>query len=79
VNPPAIEGPIPGALILRNTWPFNAARTPAISIPCGLDAHGLPIGLQMVGAPFAEDTVLRAAHEIEQLNNWHRFRPPSGD
>ena len=48
---PAIDGPIDGALILRNTWPFNAARTPAISVPCGFDAQGLPIGLQLVAAP----------------------------
>ena len=49
ITAPPITGPIDGALILRNTWPVNAARTPAISVPCGTDAGGLPIGVQLTG------------------------------
>src|SRR5688500_15696866 len=44
----------------RNTWPFDVFGLPAISIPCGFTSSGLPIGLQIVGAPFAESTVLAA-------------------
>ncbi len=73
---PAIEGPIDGALILRNTWPFNAARTPAISVPCGLDAAGLPIGLQLVVAPDDEDTLFRAGRLFQTVTRWHSRRPP---
>ena len=72
---PAIDGPIDGALILRNTWPFNAARTPAISVPCGFDAQGLPIGLQLVAAPYDEATLLRAAAAYQRETTWHRTRP----
>ncbi len=58
---PPIEGAIDGMRVLRNTWPFNAARGPAISVPCGSGADGLPVGLQLVAAPHAEATLLRAA------------------
>ena len=75
ITAPPIDGPIDGALILRNTWPFNAARTPAISIPCGFDAQGLPIGLQLVAAPYDETTLFRAASAYQALTTWHRRRP----
>jgi aspartyl-tRNA(Asn)/glutamyl-tRNA(Gln) amidotransferase subunit A len=62
-------------LMLRNTRPFNALGLPTISIPCGFTKTGLPIGLQITGAPWAEGTVLRAAHGYEQETNWHNRRP----
>ncbi len=46
---PRIAGPIDGMRILRHTWPFNAARVPAVSVPCGTGNDGLPVGLQLVG------------------------------
>jgi aspartyl-tRNA(Asn)/glutamyl-tRNA(Gln) amidotransferase subunit A len=61
VTAPPIAGPIDSALVLRNTWPFNAARTPAISVPCGVDRLGLPIGLQLAAARGRDDAVLDAA------------------
>lgn len=61
VTAPAIAGPIDAALILRNTWVWNAARTPTISIPCGTDSAGLPIGLQLAGRVGRDDLVLDAA------------------
>lgn len=61
VTAPPITGPIDAALILRNTWPFNAARTPAVTVPCGTDEAGLPIGLQIAGPIDADDVVLNAA------------------
>jgi aspartyl-tRNA(Asn)/glutamyl-tRNA(Gln) amidotransferase subunit A len=62
---PFIDGPIDAALILRNTWPFNAARTPAISVPVGSDAAGLPIGVQLAGRVNDDQTVLDAARLLE--------------
>jgi aspartyl-tRNA(Asn)/glutamyl-tRNA(Gln) amidotransferase subunit A len=49
------------ARLSQNVGPFNMAGLPAISVPCGLTAAGLPIGLQIVGAAWAEGAVLRAA------------------
>ena len=72
---PPIEGPIDGALILRNTWPFNAARTPALSLPCGFDSEAMPIGLQLAAAPYDEFTLFRAAETWQRLTTWHRQRP----
>jgi aspartyl-tRNA(Asn)/glutamyl-tRNA(Gln) amidotransferase subunit A len=66
IQAPPVAGPIDGALILRNTWPFNAARTPALTIPCGSSAQ-LPVGLQLIAAPFADDTLFAvgaAAHAL---------------
>ena len=61
---PPIDGPIDGLRILRNCWPFNAARGPAISVPCGAVAADLPVGLQLVAERFAETTLLRAAAAV---------------
>ena len=58
------------------TGPFNLANVPAISVPCGFTEAGLPLGLQIVGKPFAEETLFRAAHAYEQATTWHTRRPP---
>ncbi len=55
--------------------PFNLTGLPAISIPCGFAADGLPIGLQIVGRPFDEETVLRVAWNYEANSSWHKMRP----
>jgi len=56
------------------TLPINLAGTCAVSIPCGFQ-NGLPIGLQIIGRPFEEGTVLRAAQAYEQTTDWHRRAP----
>ncbi len=56
------------------TIPANLAGIPAISVPCGFDAVGLPIGLQLMAKPFAEETLLRAAYAYEQSAPWHERR-----
>ncbi|MBN2058488.1 MAG: Asp-tRNA(Asn)/Glu-tRNA(Gln) amidotransferase subunit GatA [Candidatus Saganbacteria bacterium] len=56
------------------TIPVNLAGLPAISVPCGLD-KGLPIGLQLIGRAFAEETILRAAYAYEQNTDWHKQKP----
>ncbi len=53
-------------LLLRNTRPFNVWGLPAISIPCGFTRAGLPIGLQIAGAPGREDELLQFAYACEQ-------------
>jgi len=57
------------------TIPANLAGIPAISIPCGFDDDGLPIGLQILGPTFAEDKVLRIARMYEKQADWHSRRP----
>jgi aspartyl-tRNA(Asn)/glutamyl-tRNA(Gln) amidotransferase subunit A len=49
------------------TWPFNVTGQPGASVPVGLDADGLPIGLQIIGMPGEEALVLRAARCVEAL------------
>jgi aspartyl-tRNA(Asn)/glutamyl-tRNA(Gln) amidotransferase subunit A len=61
-------------LLLRNTRPFNVWGLPAISVPCGFTTNGLPIGLQIAGAHWREDSVLRLAHAYEQGTGWHKKR-----
>lgn len=57
------------------TISVNLAGLPAISLPCGFDTRGLPIGLQIIGRPFAEEIVLKAADAYERLTEWHRRTP----
>jgi Asp-tRNA(Asn)/Glu-tRNA(Gln) amidotransferase A subunit family amidase len=59
----------------RLTRPANLAGFPAISVPCGLTEGGLPIGLQLIGRPFAESTILQLAYAHEQENPWQHRRP----
>lgn len=65
ITAPPIAGPIDGMKILRNTWPLNAAGTPAISIPCGIDTAGLPVGLQLIARRGEDDKLLRIARQFE--------------
>jgi aspartyl-tRNA(Asn)/glutamyl-tRNA(Gln) amidotransferase subunit A len=59
------------------TLPFNLTGYPAISIPCGFSKAGLPIGMQIVGRPFTENTLLRVAHQYQQETDWHDRMPAS--
>ena len=54
----------------RFTYPYNLTGLPAISVPCGFDRDGLPIGLQIAGRPFDEMMVLRVAHAYEHGHGW---------
>lgn len=62
-------------LLLRNTRPVNVWGLPAISVPCGFTEDSLPIGLQIIGAPWGEGAVLRLAHAYEQATAWHKRTP----
>lgn len=64
--------------LTRNMSPFNTLGLPALSVPCGFNSQGLPIGFQLVGRPFEEETVLRAGNAYQQTTDWHTKRPPVG-
>lgn len=70
-----IEESVLGAMI-RCTAPFNTTHLPALSLPCGFNRLGLPVGLQLAGRPFDEATVLRVGQAYEQATDWHRRSPP---
>ncbi len=55
------------------TVTVNMAGLPGIAVPAGLDSHGLPLGLQLIGRPFDEETLFQTAHVIEQAAG--RFEP----
>lgn len=62
--------------LIRNTAPFSAAHLPALSIPCGFNRQGLPLGAQLVGRPLDEAILLRAGHAYQAATEWHRQKPP---
>ncbi len=64
------------AALISATCPFNVTGQPALTVPCGFTAAGLPIALQIVGKPFDEATVLRVGHAYEAHTSWHERRPP---
>jgi aspartyl-tRNA(Asn)/glutamyl-tRNA(Gln) amidotransferase subunit A len=57
------------------TAPFNLLGLPALSLPCGFTAGGLPLGLQICGPRWSEARVLRAGYSFEQATSWHSHRP----
>lgn len=67
-------------VVAVHLYPFNLTQQPAASLPCGFNAAGLPVALQLVGRRFDDATVLRAARAYERT---HPFRlppmPPPGD
>lgn len=58
-----------------NTRPFNYLGLPVASVPCGFDDRGLPVGMQVIGRPFAEARVLRAADAFQRETDWHLRAP----
>ena len=61
--------------VSANTRPFNYLGLPAISVPCGFDPHGCPIGLQIAGRPFGEARVLKVADAYQRDTDFHARRP----
>jgi aspartyl-tRNA(Asn)/glutamyl-tRNA(Gln) amidotransferase subunit A len=60
----------------KNTAIFNLTGHPSISIPCGFTDAGLPVGLMLTGAMFADAKVLRVAHAFQRATEWHKRHPP---
>jgi len=58
------------------TIPANLAGLPGMSIPCGFDDQGLPVGLQIIGDYFSEARMLGAAHQYQLATDWHLRAPP---
>ena len=65
----------PLALSPENTMFANYYGLPAVSVPCGFDKRGLPLGLQIVGRPWDERSVLRPAYQYQMASGWNK-RPP---
>ncbi|MCL6594106.1 MAG: amidase, partial [Alicyclobacillus sp.] len=63
------------AHLTRYTNPWNLSGLPAVSLPCGLAPDGLPVGLQWIGPPFADDTLLAIAQQAEAALGWQPVAP----
>lgn len=59
-----------------HTPAWNSTGWPALSVPMGFDPDGLPLGLQIIGRPFADDLVLAVGHAYQQVTDWHLRTPP---
>ncbi|WP_321430275.1 Asp-tRNA(Asn)/Glu-tRNA(Gln) amidotransferase subunit GatA [uncultured Methanolobus sp.] len=70
-----IDDPLSLYLADVNTVPINLAGVPSISVPCGL-ADGMPVGLQIIGKHFDENTIIKAAYSFEQNTDHNKARPP---
>jgi aspartyl-tRNA(Asn)/glutamyl-tRNA(Gln) amidotransferase subunit A len=62
-------------LSTRGTIPFNVTGYPALSVCCGFNSSGLPVGMQVVGGPFQEGIVLQVAHAYERAAQWYKRKP----
>ena len=69
-----VDDPIQMYLSDVCTLPINIAGLPAISIPAGF-TDGLPIGMQIIGKPFSEETLLKTAYAFQQATEWHKRKP----
>jgi aspartyl-tRNA(Asn)/glutamyl-tRNA(Gln) amidotransferase subunit A len=75
---PLIEGPDAveqARLLTRFTSPFNLTGLPAISIPCGFNPEGLPLGLQLIARHWDEARLLQAAYAYQNATDWHLHHP----
>jgi len=61
--------------ITQLTRPFNYLGLPALALPVGFDANGVPISLQLVARPFNEALLFRLAHAYQTATDWHRRLP----
>lgn len=70
-----VENPLAMYLSDVYTIPANLAGIPAISVPCGFTKNNLPVGLQLLAAPFKEENLFCLAHAYEQATQWHTRKP----
>ena len=74
-DPPVTSKETSSRLPFLLTRLFNVASCPAMSVPCGFDDNGMPVGLQIGGKPFSEETLFRIGYAYEQATDWHARRP----
>ena len=74
-DPPVTSKETSSRLPFLLTRLFNLASCPAMSVPCGFDDRGMPVGLQIGGKPFSEETLFRIGYAYEQATDWHNRRP----
>lgn len=75
-GPDPIPSPMPATPGMRKLIQAgNLAGLPALTVPCGF-VGGLPLGLQLVGPPFSENTLLALGREFQNRTDWHKRRPP---
>jgi aspartyl-tRNA(Asn)/glutamyl-tRNA(Gln) amidotransferase subunit A len=72
-----LDDPLAMYLIDVCTLPINLAGVPGLAVPCGF-SEGLPVGLQLIGKPFDEATLLRAGDAYQRVTDWHTRRPVLG-
>ena len=75
-DPPITSKETASRLAFLFTRIFNLASCPAMSVPCGFDDRGMPLGLQIGARPGAEEMIFKVAHAYEQATAWHTIRPP---
>ena len=75
-DPPITSKETASRLAFLFTRILNLANCPAMSVPCGFDDRGMPVGLQIGARPGAEETIFKVAHAYEQATAWHTMRPP---
>jgi aspartyl-tRNA(Asn)/glutamyl-tRNA(Gln) amidotransferase subunit A len=61
--------------ITRFTRWVNYLGLPALAVPCGFSGSGMPVGMQLVGRPYSERTLLRVGYAYERASDWHARRP----
>ena len=69
------SGEDPVSAALKYMIPANVTGLPALTVPCGFSPSGLPIGFQLMGRPFAENTLFRLARAYERNHSWHARKP----
>ena len=75
-DPPVTSKETASRMAVLCTRIYNLASCPAMSVPCGFDDRGMPVGLQIGARPGAEETIFKVAHAYEQATAWHTMRPP---
>lgn len=74
----SVKGPgAPSRTLARYTGPSNSTGLPSLTIPCGFNSEGMPIGLQLIGKPFQEDILLRVGHQYEMATKKNGILPAS--
>ncbi len=71
-----VDDPLSMYLSDLMTIPVNLTGLPGLSLPCGYDGDGLPIGIQLIGKVLREDVLLQVAYAYEQSTDWHLRKPP---